>query len=838
MSALTHDEARQRARLLTITAYTVELDLTTALADGPDGETFASRTVVSFRCAEPGANTFVDLKAQRVDRIRYNGDDLDPESVAAGRLPLPGLRAENELVVEAAMAYRRDGQGLHRAVDPADGHRYIFGHLFLDAAPRVFACFDQPDLKAPYDVAVRVPPEWAVIGNGEATQGPDGWWRLATTPPLSTYFVTVCAGPYARVGAEHRGIRLGLFARASLAEQLADQGPELLAVTRAGLDYYQELFGIDYPFGGYDQVFVPEFNAGAMENPGCVVLRDQMIFRGTVGEAERMSRANTVLHEMAHMWFGDLVTMRWWDDLWLNESFAEYLAHRSAAAVTEFGSPWADFTIMRKTWGYAAERSPSTHPVAGHPPADAAAALQNFDGISYAKGAVVLGQLVAYLGEAGFVAGVRAHLAAHAYGNADLADFLAAMAATTGRDVGAWARAWLRTAGLDEIAVDLRSDGTGVGGATVRRGQPGGREPADRPHAVAVAGYQNGRELWRRSVLLDDDEVEVPDLAGAAVPALVIPDPGSATWATIRLSPASLAALPRELPLVEDPVARAVVWAAVLDGVRDARIDPREVIALAEAALPAETDPGLLHGILTTVLRPIVRVYLTPTDRAVALPRLAAVGRALTAGHAPGESGYLVGVRARAWWETDIDYLRGLLTGDTAVEPLAGDADLRWMAATTLAQRGLLDLATLDRQHDQDRTLAGSLAYLTARAALPGRDAKAWAWQELTARPDLSNYERNALATGFWLTDDPTPLRDYVARYFTDIPALSGHVGEDALARIAWLAFPSVVVEEATAQAARRALDSGRLSDAVRREIVDGLATLEQPLASRARYSC
>jgi aminopeptidase N len=845
--SLTHAEAVERARLLTITAYDVRLDLTSATADDETGETFASRAVVRFASAEPGATSFADLKARRVRSITLNGAPLDPSTVTDGRLPLPGLAASNELVVEADMAFSRDGQGLHRAVDPADGLRYVFGHLFLDAAPRVFACFDQPDLKAPYDVRVRAPQGWLVVGNGASGPAPDadGWWTLATTRPLSTYFVTVCAGPYAAHRDEHRGIPLGIYARASMADLLAAQAPEILRITKAGLDYYEELFGIAYPFGGYDQVFVPEFNAGAMENPGCVVLRDQMIFRGTVGDAERMGRVNTVLHEMAHMWFGDLVTMRWWDDLWLNESFAEYMAHRSAAAVSPLGSPWADFTMARKTWGYAAERSPSTHPVAGNPPADAAAALQNFDGISYAKGASVLAQLVAYLGDEGFLAGVRDHLESHAFGNASLADFLAAMERATGRELGPWSDAWLRTAGLDEIAVDLRSDGARVSAADVRRVAPAGGDaagrpdswgPADRPHAFQIAGYDDGREVWRRDVLLDDEEIELDGVVGAPVPHLVIPDAGSATWATIRLSARSLAALPTELPRVPDPVARAVVWAALLDGLHDATVDPRTVLGLAEAALPVETDPALLHGITTTVLRPLVRVFLSAAERVIAEPRLAEVARALTASREVGSSAYVVGARARARWETDAAYLRGVMVGDTEVEPLAGDADLRWLATTTLAERGLIDLATLDRRHEQDRTLAGGLAYLTARAALPGPQSKAWAWRQLTHEDGLSNYERNALATGFWMARDPAALRDYVARYFVDVPALGDRLGEDALARVAAFAFPAVLVEEATADAARVALSGGGLSEAVRREVVDGLAELEQALASRARF--
>ena len=853
--ALTHAEAQGRARLLRVTAYDVELDLTDAMT----GDTFASRSVVRFACSQPGAATFADVKAARVHDVRLNGVPLDPGTIVAGRLPLLGLAADNELIVTADMAYSRDGQGLHRATDPADDRRYIYGHLFLDAAPRVFACFDQPDLKAPYAARVRAPDDWVVVGNGAATREADGWWTLAPTRPLATYFVTVCAGPYAAVTAEHRGIPLGLYARASLAPQLTAQADELLALTRAGFDYYEERFGIAYPFGSYDQVFVPEFNAGAMENPGCVVLRDQMIFRGTVGDAERMSRASTVLHEMAHMWFGDLVTMRWWDDLWLNESFAEYLAHRAAVAASEFRDAWAEFTITRKTWGYAAERSPSTHPVAGQAPADAAEALHNFDGISYAKGAAVLAQLVAYLGQDAFDAAVRNYLREHAYGNAALADFLAAMERASGRDLSAWAAAWLRTSGLDEIAVDLRSDGARVTAADVRREGPRGAPNPDRPHAIEVAGYDGGVELWRRPVLVDDDEVELDGVLGAAVPHLVVPDAGSATWATIRLSPRTQAALPAQLPLLADPLPRAVVWAAVLDGLRDARIDPRAVVRLAEVALPAETDASVATGIVTSVLRPLLRAYLPTSERPGARERLAEAAGALAGAHAPGDSAYLIATRARCSWETDEDYLRGVLAGDLDVEPLAGDSDLRWVAATTLAQRGAVGVADLDRRHEGDRTLAGRLAYLTARAALP--DAKPWAWAQLAGTADLSNYERNALASGFWAVEDPVTVSDYVGRYVHDLPALAGRLGEDALYRVAALAFPAVVVTEATAATVRAVLAGSptpgaeasgaaaagaeasgaaaagaATSPAVRRAMVDGLAALEQALASRRRF--
>jgi aminopeptidase N len=408
MTNLTRVEAGARSALIDVTGYRVELDL----AQG--AMTFESTSTVRFSCAEPGASTFLDVKPQRLHRATLNDVEINASDFDCERIALTGLALENEVVVTATMSYSNDGQGLHRAVDSADDRHYVYGHSFLDAAPRIFACFDQPDLKAPYDVSVTVPPEWIVLGNGAATRTGEGSWVLATTKPLATYFFTMCAGPYVSVTALHDGIPLGIHARASLREPLERQAEQMLTITRQSFDYYHGLFGIRYPFGEYHQVCVPEFNAGAMENPGCVTLRDQYVFRGATTHDEVLTRSGTISHEMAHMWFGDLVTMQWWDDLWLNESFAEYMSHRTLCEATEFTDAWVDSSMARKPWGYAAERMPSTHPVAGSPAPDAQSALQNFDGISYAKGAATLRQLIAHIGDAAFISGVAEYLRSHA----------------------------------------------------------------------------------------------------------------------------------------------------------------------------------------------------------------------------------------------------------------------------------------------------------------------------------------------------------------------------------------------------------------------------------------
>jgi len=483
MASLTRAEARERSELLTVQHMEVDLDL------DQGEEHFASRVRITFDVAKAGTRTFLDVKPVELRSVSLNGADLDVGALADGRLELTDLAEHNVLEAEAVMAYSRDGQGLHRAEDPADGEHYVYGHLFLDAGPRVFACFDQPDLKAPYDVRVTAPEAWTVIGNGAATRVAPGRWELARTLPLATYFVTVCAGPWASVRDEHDGTPLGIHARASLREALEREAPQMLEVTRAAFDYYHRLFGIRYPFGEYHQVFVPEFNAGAMENPGCVTFRDQYVFRGAATRDEVLSRSNTITHEMAHMWFGDLVTMRWWDDLWLNESFAEYMAHRTCVEATEFTDAWIDSTMARKAWGYAAERAPSTHPVAGAEAPDAQTALQDFDGISYAKGAAVLRQLIAHIGDDAFIAGVSAYLTEHSYGNGTLADFMGFMERASGRDLAAWGDAWLLTAGVDVISVDPQ-DGL------VRRATPEAH-PADRPHTLDVAGFDEGAEAFR-----------------------------------------------------------------------------------------------------------------------------------------------------------------------------------------------------------------------------------------------------------------------------------------------------------------------------------------------------
>ncbi|HEX8082358.1 MAG TPA: aminopeptidase N [Jatrophihabitans sp.] len=650
MPSLTRVEAVERAALLTVRKYRITLDLT---GDGPD---FGSDTTIEFSAAEPGASTFLDLRAVEVRSVTLNDEPLDPAGLVDGRLPLTGLRAENVLRVQARMAYSSDGEGMHRHVDPADGRTYLYAMSFLDAAPRWFGCFDQPDLKAPFDIEVHCPPEWTVIGNGAATRSAPGHWRLASTRPLATYFVTVVAGPYASITAEHDGIALGLHARASLAPHLRAEAADILGVTTAALDRFHELFGIRYPFGEYHQAFVPDFNAGAMENPGCVTLRDQYIFRSAATRGQRCDRASTITHEMAHMWFGDLVTMRWWDDLWLNESFAEYMGYRVCADLAgEQGGlaalAWLEFGLHRKDWGRVADQSPSNHPVAGNGSSDAAGALSDFDGISYAKGASALKQLAAHFGDEVFFAGLRRHFERHQFGNAEFADLMAAWTEAGALDLDSWAQRWLRTSGLDTLTGEQRPASiTAPAGATVAarevwlsRISP---DTARRPHTIRVTGYDaQARPRLDEQVTLDSDAVRVgpPDVEPLR---LVVADSADDSWAKIRFGSAGWQPVAELLPRIAAAPTRVVLYNAIRDAVRNAELDPAQALDMVLAALAEEPVELVTAELLQFATDELAGNYARPADRPGRRAQVAALTHRLLAGAEAGSDAQLEAARA------------------------------------------------------------------------------------------------------------------------------------------------------------------------------------------------
>jgi len=821
MVALTWPEARRRAETVDVDRYAIELDLTAA------GDLFTSTTTVVFTAG--AAQTFVELVCEELLEAVLDGVPVPADAFADDRLALRGLAGRHELLVRARMRYSHDGEGLHRFVDPADDGVYLCATSSVDNAKRWFACFDQPDLKARFGVRVQCPPEWTVVGNGAAAQAGPGTWELAETRPISTYLVTLVAGPWHTVRGEHDGIPLGLHVRRSLSAELDRDAADLLRLTADALDVFHELFEVRYPFGEYHQAFVPEFNWGAMENPGCVTFRDQLIFRSRPSEVELLTRATVVVHEMAHMWFGDLVTMRWWDDLWLNESFAEYLARRVTPLVSDLPAG-PDFAAARKSWGYAADRRATTHPVAGNGAVDARSALDDFDGISYAKGASVLRQLAAYLGEDMFLGGLRAHVRAHAYGNATFADLVASWAAhegpgtPTGDDLARWAHEWLRIAGVDVVAVQ-----TGPSGSAVHRLPPLFGPPADRPHAMTVAVLPNG--AGPTEVVLAGEPVGVP----AAGPGeIVLPNAGDETWATVRLAADQWERLPAVLAATGDATARVVAWNALRSGLADGLVPPELAVRTVVAGLPNELD--VVTARLLPWITDAVGVYLAPgPGRASALGALADAAWALLA-DAPA-AGSLQLTAARGWVALagDLDALRAWRPGG---EPLAGltvDVELSWLVLERRAALGDLDPDGIDAAYAADRTASGLVHATRCRALRPDPDAKAAAWAELVdPASSMSHYQLSALAGGIWVAGQEELAAPYARRWFDDLPATARFRATLSLARLAELCFPALAVTPETlgwaqAFAARADVPSG-----LRRTASDGADDLRRALAVRA----
>ncbi|WP_067506139.1 aminopeptidase N [Actinoplanes sp. TFC3] len=835
MPSLTRAEATARAAIITVTGYEIALDLT------DPGDTFRSRTVLRFE-ADPGGASFVELEPVELLSATLNGSPMDPGALAEERLTLSGLAATNELVVEGVMRYSHSGEGLHRFVDPADGRIYLYAQMFLDGARRIFPCFDQPDLKAPFTLTVTAPADWIVAANGAlAAEAERGVWRFEQTKPLSTYFASLIAGPYHSCTDEHDGIPMAIYARQALRQHLDEQAEEIFTITKQCLDRYHEIFDVRYPFGHYGQAFVPEFNFGAMENPGIVVLRDEYIYRSAVTDGEREHRAMVIAHEMAHQWFGDLVTMAWWDDLWLNESFAEYLGSRITAEATEFRSAWTTFAMHRKAWGLRADQRPSTHPVAPEEVSDTAKALLNFDGISYAKGASVLRQLVAFVGDKAFLAGLNEHFAAHAYGNATLADLLAAVSRSSGRDLTTWANLWLRSSQVNMLRAEVEraEDGT-YAKVTLVQSAPEGY-PTLRPHTLFAGLYDHGSDgtVTRRRRIqveldpaVDGGRTELSELAGEPAADLLLINDGDLAYAKIRLDEASAAAVPMILPLLDDSLARAVLWSSMLDAVTDAERPVAELVTLVLAALPMERDVVVVEDVLRTT-HALADRYSTPETRPAALELLAQASDRLIAVAEPGSSLRLAAMRGLVGATTDTVRLQGWLAGDNVPEGVAIDDDLTWLILYRLVVLGAAGPDEIEARYASDHSATGEQWATRCRAAVRDAGAKARAWDYLINSPDASNRMLEATAQGFWHPEQLGLVAPYAERYFAEMPGMLARRGGMSGERVAVTAYPAVVVSPETRGYAAALLASPDVSSIMHRVVTDGDDDMRRALLAR-----
>ncbi|WP_329247697.1 aminopeptidase N [Streptomyces sp. NBC_01478] len=858
MSVLTRDEAQTRARLLDVHRYTIELDLTT----GED--TFDSRTVIRFtvRGDEAGTDTFVELKPAELRSVTLDGHPLDPEHLVENRLPLPGLTAgEHELRVDASMRYSRTGEGMHRFTDPTDGETYLYTQLFMDDVQRVFAAFDQPDLKSVFDLTVTAHAGWTVLANGITEHLGEGRWQAATTPLISTYLVAVAAGPWHSIRTEHRGLPFGIHCRRSLAPHLDADAEEILDITRQCYDRYHEKFEEPYPFDSYDQAFVPEFNAGAMENPGLVTFRDEFVYRSAVTDTERQTRGMVIAHEMAHMWFGDLVTLQWWDDIWLNESFAEYMGYQTLTEATRFTDTWTDFGVVRKAWGYDADQRPSTHPVAPKNVDDTASALLNFDGISYAKGASALRQLVAWLGEKDFLAGINTHFARHKFANATLADFIDSLASGTERDVHAWADAWLRTTGVDTLTPEVRAEDGNWHLDIGHQGSPGvwskpdpGQDrdglthlttltssPDIRPHRITIGVYDHDLHDANRLTLRTRLEADLPRTGNIGIstsgprPALVLLNDGDFTYAKIRFDAESLETVRTSLSGLPEPLTRAVVWNALRDAVRDGQLPASAYLDAARAHLPHETDLALVQGVLAFASAQVADRYLTPEDRPAALATLTALCRDLIRrtedGSDPGVR--LIAVRHFIDVAAHPDTIAAWLAEGTVPGGPELDPELRWRVLARLAVLGATDEPAIAAELERDPSATGQEGAARCRAALPDPEAKRTAWDAMFAGDNLSNYLFTATAQGFWQPEQADLVREYVPRFYEDAVALAARRGPAIADAVGRWAFPAHAVEPETLRLGEECLRDADLTPSLRRKLVDQLDDLERALRVR-----
>ncbi|BBZ71071.1 aminopeptidase N [Mycobacterium paraseoulense] len=851
---LTRDQAVERAALITVDSYQIQLDVTDG--NGNAGErTFRSTTTVVFD-ALPGADTYIDLAAETVRAASLNGHDIDVSGYDESTgIPLRGLQQHNVVVVDADCRYSNTGEGLHRFVDPVDNETYLYSQFETADAKRMFACFDQPDLKATFDLRVTAPKHWKVISNGApASTGDSDTHRVhtfATTPRMSTYLVALIAGPYAEWNDtytdEHGEIPLGIFCRESLARHM--DAERLFTQTKQGFGFYHKNFGLPYAFGKYDQLFVPEFNAGAMENAGAVTFLEDYVFRSKVTRASYERRAETVLHEMAHMWFGDLVTMTWWDDLWLNESFATFASVLCQAESTEFTEAWTTFATVEKSWAYRQDQLPSTHPIAADIP-DLAAVEVNFDGITYAKGASVLKQLVAYVGLEQFLAGLRDYFRSHAFGNATFGDLVAALEKASGRDLSDWGQQWLKTTGLNTLRADFDVDADDRFSRFVVQqsgAAPGAGET--RVHRLAIGIYDDdgaGKlvRVRREELDVEGPVTEVPALVGVPRGQLVLVNDDDLTYCALRLDGESLQTALRRIADIAEPLPRSLVWSAAWEMTREAELRARDFVALVSDGVHAETEVGVAQRLLLQA-QTALGSYADPrwahehgwpqfADRMVELARAAE----------PGSDHQLAFVNtlcSSVLSTRHVVTLADLLDHDPADLGLAGleiDTDLRWRIVTALAAAGEVDAdgpATpfIDAEVERDPTAAGKRHGAQAATARPQPKVKEEAWARVIEDDTLANITARSIIAGFAPAGQHDLLKPFTDRYFEAIAGVWARRSSEVAQTVVIGLYPHWDISEAGIAAADKFLSDPDVPPALRRLVLEGQAGVKRSLRAR-----
>ncbi len=839
---LTRIEAEERAALVTVHDYDVVLDVTT----GP--EVFTSTTTVRFAASTAGSSTFIDAITAAVHSVTLNGVELDPAEVSDGvRIQLPNLAAENELVVVADGNYMNTGEGLHRFVDPVDDEVYLYTQFEVPDSRRMFAVFEQPDLKASFRFTLTAPAHWEVVSNSptpEPLDAHDGakTWAFSPTPRISSYITALVAGPYHVVrdeltSADGRTIPLGVFSRKSLAEHL--DADYIFEKTKQGFEYFEAKFDVPYPFEKYDQMFVPEYNAGAMENAGAVTFTEFYVFRSKVTDAVRERRVVTILHELAHMWFGDLVTMKWWNDLWLNESFAEWASTIATAEATEWTEAWTTFNSMEKSWAYRQDQLPSTHPVVATIN-DLEDVLVNFDGITYAKGGSVLKQLVAWVGVDAFFQGVSAYFKKHSWGNTTLADLLAELETASGRDLSAWSGLWLETAGVNTLRPEFETDASGAITSFAVLQSATAEHPTIRPHRLAIGFYNlSGGKLVRDHRVeldVDGERTEVADLVGLARPDLVLLNDDDLAYAKIRLDELSHGVALANLSEIEDPLARALVWSSVWDATRDSETRARDYLALVLGNIASETESTTLRIVLANAVL-AASAYTAPERRAEERGLLADGFWRLAQEAAPGSDAqfqFVMNFAAIAEAGSHVDDLAALYDGSRTLEGLEIDTDLGWELLIALVAAGRAGDAEIDVRLASDNTATGQQSAAHARAAIPTTAGKERAWASLIDVDTATNTVVRETAEGF-LRGDAALLEPFVERYFEMLERIWEDRSYAIAEKLVDGLYPSPLANRALADASRSWLDAHPDVPALRRLVIERLAGVDRALAAQER---
>ncbi|MEY2841464.1 MAG: hypothetical protein RLY74_605 [Actinomycetota bacterium] len=838
---LSRAEAFERSSILKVDNYNVTIDVT----KGED--TFYAKSVVKFKCSSPGASTFIDAVGKKLISASLNGVSITDQKFSGQSLQLDDLKSENELVVEIEAVYSKTGEGLQRSIDPVDNEVYLYSQGETAFIRNMYPCFDQPDLKATFDFTVVAPSHWQVISNNPVKKSVESGsakiWEFTTTPIMSTYITAVVAGPYAYVQDEYKGattIPLGIYCRKSLFQHL--DADEIFLITKQGFEYFEKVFGLAYAFGKYDQIAVVDFNWGAMENAGCVTFREELlVFRSKVTERMYNARANTILHEMAHMWFGNLVTMKWWDDLWLNESFAEWSSYLALVEATKFTNSWAGFNAERKNWAYRQDQLTSTHPIATDM-VDIETVKANFDGITYAKGASVLQQLVAHVGRENFISGLQTYFAKYAYKNTTLKDLLSELEKTSGRRLDPWVATWLQTSGVNTLRPIIKILGNKYESVSIKQEPP--KIPVGssdlRPHRMAVALYDlnDSQFKLRKSIELDvsGELTEIPAFAGEPIADLLLINDRDLTFAKIRFDEKSVESLKRNLGKLSDGLTRALCWSASWDMLRDAELSPSDYVEIAIAGLPGEDDVTTISAI-GSQLHSTIEVYASPKNRDSLREKVATAIEKLLNAAGAGSDLQLQYARifaSLAHTANQVSRVRELLEGKLA--GLVVDADLRWHLLLCLVERGLSSRAEVDEELKRDNTLTGQLAHERCLAAFPELSAKEAAFAKATENFEITNWTRLSALQGFARPLHRDLHAKFIDRYFALILDIYNTKSYEESSSIIDILYPSYVATQDTLVKTINWLD-GPGKDAhptLRRHLIESKDALERALKVQA----